>query len=437
MGQSKTTPDLLRVVILNQYYHPDVASTGHLLHELAQDLNGRGIDVSVLTSFPCYGPPDTWQPALKRENDNGVQVRRIRTTRYSKDRIFGRLLNSTTFLIPLALRVLIRGNRNEVFLYTTNPPYLGVIGAITSLFKKHRYVVLLHDAYPQMAVLLGKIRGGQLIDRLWHRCNKFMYQRAEQTIVLCQAAKRLVCDTYGIEESRVHVIANWADEHEIQPVPKASCTFAKEHDLVEPFTVMYSGNLGLYYDFETILDAAEKLRDENFRLVLIGSGGKKDWIADQIKKRNLTNTLLLPYQPFETLNDSLNSCDISLVSIAKGVEGISYPSKFYSSLSIGKPVLALSEDWSELRHVVESCDVGLWCEIGDSENLVHQIRKLMKNPRRCSTLGKNARQLFLNWFTLSTSAAQYAEVLSKAAQSPEITHDAERQNPAGDGEILL
>ena len=412
---SDHTNQPLRVVMLNQYYVPDVASTGHLLHELAMDLVSRGIQVSVITSRPSYGPRETWQPCPRREFSHGVDVTRMYTTRFSKDRLFGRVLNSLTFLAPLTAKMLFRRRRGEVFLYTTNPPYLGVIGAFVSLLRRHPYVILLHDSYPQLAVWVGKIKAGGLIDRVWHRFNRFIYQRARKTIVLCQAAKRLVCETYNIDPALVHVIPNWADKDKLHPKPKSESRFAREYQLVNPFTVLYSGNLGLYYEFETILQAADMLKGENFRLVFIGAGGRRAFIEEQIRARQLVNTLLLPYQPFHNLPDSLSACDASLVTIAKGIEGISFPSKLYTSLAVGKPILALSEDWSELREVVESNDVGHWFPLGDAAGLANQIRRMMTDPKRCREQGCNARALLERQYTIDASGAQYAQVLRAAA----------------------
>lgn len=419
--QSPEVPDGddLRVVILNQYYWPDVASTGHLLHELAGDLAGRGVEVSVVTARPSYGPRETWQPVKLRDRSGGVDVTRMITTRFRKDNILGRILNSITFLAPLTLRVLFRRRRGEVFLYTTNPPYLGIIGALVSRLRRHSYVVLLHDSYPQIAVLIGKLRTGGILERLWHRLNRSIYNRAEQTIVLCDRAKDLVCDTYDVDPSTVHVIPNWADGSKLFPIEKADSPFARDNDLVEPFTVLYSGNLGLYYEFETILGAAEMLRDEPFRLVLVGSGGKKDWIAGEIERRGLQdNTLLLPYQPFETLNESLNACDASLVTIAHGVEGISFPSKLYSSLAVGKPILALSETRSELRTIVDEHHVGRWFELGDAQGVADAIRDMMRDTPACREMGRNARELFERRYTREAAGEAYAAVLRSAAPGP-------------------
>lgn len=403
-----------RVLILNQFYVPDVASTGHLLHELATDLVRRGFFVEVDTSRPCYGPRETWQPVELREWRDGVYVRRLITTRFSKDKLPGRILNFLTFMVPLTLRMMFLSRRDTVHLYTTNPPFLGIIGAMVSIVRRHRYVKLLHDAYPEMAVWVGTIRKGGIIERVWHEVNRLIYRRAEHTIVLCESAKKLVCENYGLDPARVHVIYNWADARELTDKPKAESEFAKTHGLIEPFTVMYSGNLGLYYDFETLLGAAEQLKNENFRLVLVGAGGRRAWIEEQIQKRGLKNTILLPYQPFEKLPDSLTACDASLVTIAKGVEGISFPSKLYSSLAVGRPIIAISEERSELRQLVDEHDVGLWFKVGDATGLAAGIRSLISDRGMTVRKGRNARALFEREFTLEAAGEKYAKVLLAA-----------------------
>ena len=403
----------MKVVILNQYYVPDVASTGHLLFELAENIAKQGAEVSVITCRPSYGPKETWQECPKEEYKSGVHVKRMWTTRYSKDSIIGRIINSITFLIPLAVFHVLPRRKGEVYLYTTNPPYLGFVGAFISLIKKHRYVVLLHDSYPELAVWVGKIRKGGFIDKFWRFCNKIMYRRAEQVIVLSDAAKELVCNTYGPEPDRVHVIPNWADPSELEPKPKDESNFASVHGLIEPFTVLYSGNLGLYYEFDMILDAAEQLLDENFRLVFTGAGGQRQRIEDTIKEKKLFNTLLLPYTPQDQFNDALNCCDALLVTIAKGIDGISFPSKLYTSLSVGRPIIAFSSPESELRKKVEGNDVGCWIELGDTNTFVEKIKFLINNPDEAKAMGQRARNLLVNEYSIEVSGKKYFDVLQK------------------------
>lgn len=406
-----------RVTILNQYYVPDVAATGQLLHTLARELVALGCDVEVLTSKPNYGPKESRQQCPWRQTLDGVRVRRLWTTRFGKDRMLGRLLNILTFLVQLSIRMIFsRGDR--VYLYVTNPPFLGAIGAAVATLRKHRYVMLLHDAYPQIVVWMNKTRPDGLVARLWHRTNRAAYNRAEQTIVLCQKARKLVIDTYNVDPDTVHVIPNWADGDLIQPKPKAHSELARELGLVEPFVVQYSGNLGLYYDFETILGAAEALGDQPFRLLLIGSGGKKAWLAEQIKQRGLTNTLLLGYQPYEKLGDSLAACDAALVSIARGIEGISFPSKLYTALATGRPILALAEADSELRDLVEQHDVGKWVAVGDVDGCAAAIREMMADAQQNAERGRRSRALYEQRYTKQQAGQRYAKVLAAAMGRP-------------------
>jgi glycosyltransferase involved in cell wall biosynthesis len=244
-----------------------------------------------------------------------------------------------------------------------------------------------------------------------------MYKRARQTIVLSEAAKQLVHTNYGLENDRIHVIPNWADPNDLNPKPKSESNFAKEHDLVEPFTLLYSGNLGLYYEFDMVLEAAQRLKNKNFRLVFTGAGGQRSHIESQIKKLELTNTILLPYTPQEEFNDALCSCDALLVTIAKGIDGISFPSKLYTSMSVGRPIVAFSSPNSELRLKVEKNSIGRWIELGDTDGFVECIEYLIEHPEEVKAMGERARELLLSEYSIDVSGKKYFDVLTLADAS--------------------
>ncbi len=406
-----------RVVLVNQYCYPDVASTGHLIHTLAHELaRDHGFEVEVITTQPSYGDKETWidLPGVVRED--GVTFRRVWVPRVSKNILAGRAIKDLTFLIQLQLRALFGRQRGTVYLYTTAPPYGAFVGAVCRLLRRQTYCTLLYDSYPHLGVWVGTFKQGGLIERVWHWVNRRMYKGASRCIVLCKAAARLLESNYPIDPAKIRPIPNWADGDKLFPIPKSDTNFAKAHDLAEPFTLLYSGNMGLYYEFDTVLKAAEILKDEPFRLVLVGGGGKKSWCEEQVRQRGLTNTIVLPYQPFETLNDSLNACDASLVTIAKGIEGISFPSKLYTSLAVGKAIVAISEPNSELRDIVNDSSCGVWAELGDAEGLAELLRGMMRDPARTESMGAAARELFEQRYTRQVCAAQYAAVLREAGE---------------------
>ena len=284
-----------RVVILNQYYVPDVASTGHLLHELAVELAQLGFEVEVLTGRPSYGPPDTWQECPLKETVDGVKIHRLKVARFDKNNLAGRAYNYLTFVVPMVLSVLFKSRKDTVYLYTTNPPFLGAIGWFVSLFRSHHYVTLLHDAHPQLGIWVGTFKAGSMIERVWMALNRRKYKRTKEAIVLCSAAKELVANTYPIDREHIHVIPNWADGEDLFPKAKADSQIAREQGFVDDFILLYSGNMGLYYDFDTVLEATKLLKDEPFKLVLVGGGGKRSAIEEYVKEHNMTNVVMLPY----------------------------------------------------------------------------------------------------------------------------------------------
>ena len=123
---------------------------------------------------------------------------------------------------------------------------------------------------------------------------------------------------------------------------------------------------------------------------------------------------MFPHQPFDTLNDSMNSCDASFVTIAHGIEGISFPSKLYTSLAVGKVIIAICEAHSSLRTIVEESGCGVWVELGDAEGLARVIRELAADPERSRRMGQAARDLFERDYTLQACARKYAVVLDEA-----------------------
>lgn len=420
-----------RVVLVNQYCYPDVASTGHLIHTLAHELaNDHGFEVEVITTQPSYGDKDTWVdlPGVVREGD--VTFRRVWVPRVSKNKLAGRAIKDLTFLVQLQLRALLGKQRGTVYVYTTAPPYGAFVGAVCRLLRRQTYCTLLYDSYPHLGVWVGTFKKGGVIERVWHWVNRRMYKGAARAIVLCKAASTLLTDNYPIDPSIIRQIPNWADGDKLFPVAKRDTDFAKKHDLVEPFTLLYSGNMGLYYEFETVLEAAEMLKDEPFRLVLVGGGGKKPWCEEQVKARGLTNTVVLPYQPFETLNDSLNACDASLVTISEGIEGISFPSKLYTSLAVGKAIVAVSEDRSELRDIVADGHCGVWSALGDAEGLADHLRTMMNDRAESERMGDAARVLFEKRYTRQVCAAQYATVIREAGEKTGVYKGVEFSAPA-------
>ncbi len=222
-------------------------------------------------------------------------------------------------------------------------------------------------------------------------------------------------EKYG-EECDVTVIHNWEDGEFIQPQKKSKNEFSKENDLVEPTTVLYSGNLGLHHDLESVIDAAkilEKMHPDKLKFLFIGEGGKKPILKDMVDDYGLNTVSFLPYQPKDALPDSLTSGDIALVTMEEGVEGLCVSSKFYTALASGQAVLAISKPDSEIGQVVERTDCGIRVDPESPDQIVSAIMQWLDNPDLVKEMGERARKVFDQKFNKQRSISQYQDCLSK------------------------
>ncbi|MCS7081649.1 MAG: glycosyltransferase family 4 protein [Bacteroidetes bacterium] len=413
----------VHLCFVNRYFYPDDSSTGQLLFELAAALARRGFSVTVWCGYPAYSARGRALSVPARETIEGVRIERIRATRLSKDRLGGRVLNDVTFFLAVLARLLrLRRaeHRRTLFLYGTNPPFLAWAGRLCQGLKPHRYVVQLHDAYPELAVRFGALPRGSALYRIWEAVNRSLYRGCRHTVVLCQAAERFLEERYPEVRGRTSVIPNWADGAFLRPIPKEANPFVREHGLERHFVLLYSGNLGLGYEYETLLEAMALLReDPAYLLLFIGEGGKRPALEAEVRRRGLENVRFLPYQPRSVLPYSLGAGDVSCVTIAPGVEGLSFPSKLYSALAVGSPVLVVAERGSELRRIVEEAGCGLAFDYGASAALAEAVRQLRAQPSWRAELGARARALFEARYTLEQAASAYAALFGRLARETE------------------
>jgi glycosyltransferase involved in cell wall biosynthesis len=410
---SENSEPTVKLSVITQYYPPDFAATGQLVDELVRNLRFENLNVQVFTGQPGYAFHQGDAPALEKADN--FQLRRSRTGRLFPNRIRGKALNGILFLLRSILHLSKASNRGDVMLITTAPPFLVIIGYIINLLFKTPYVCLLYDLYPDIAVGLKVISPTHPVARLWDAFNRRIWQRSSRLIVLSSNMRDRIIAKCPQVADKIEIIHSWADATQIRPIAKTDNWFAQKHDLVEPFTVVYSGNMGRCHDMDTILAAAKALQDEPIRFVFIGSGAKRKPAQLQVEAWGLTNCLFLPYQDKADLPYSLTAGDLSLVSVDRGMEGLVAPSKLYSALAAGRPIAVICEPHSYLRSLIATARCGQSFDNGDVSGLANFIRDLSTNPRSVEHLGNNGRAYMKTHFTPHQIASEYAAVLHQAA----------------------
>ncbi|MGB3298515.1 MAG: glycosyltransferase family 4 protein [Phormidesmis sp.] len=417
--KASSLPDskALQLLILTQFFPPDFAATGQLIEELVKQLDYQGVDVRVFTGQPGYAfANEKATKAPKVEKTGRVWVKRSRMTQLFSHRISGKAISGLLFALRVILHLIRRSRSYDVTLVTTAPPFLPVIAYLANVFLGARYVCLLYDLYPDIAVELDVVSDRHPIAKLWRLINRQVWRRAENVIVLSSSMKQRVISHCPDIEDKVSVIHSWANPDKILPIQKRDNWFAQEHNLVDPFVVMYSGNMGRCHDIDTIFAAAELLKDEPIQFVFIGDGAKRSQLIESVLAAKLNNFLFLPYQEKSDLPYSLTACDLSLVSVSEGMESLVAPSKLYPAMATGRPVAAVCPPSSYLGSLLDSAQGGTAFANGEAKALAAFICELSQNRFKAERLGKSGRQYVQANFTPERVAKQYLQVLTKAAE---------------------
>ncbi|MBE9102197.1 glycosyltransferase family 4 protein [Vacuolonema iberomarrocanum] len=414
---SAKTKFATRLLIVTQFFPPDFAATGQLIDELSQQLGKLGLEVSIFTGQPGYAfQNDSAAPFEQRES---VSVRRSRVSRWWSHRIRGKALNSLMFCLRAILHLLRHARNYHLLLLTTAPPYLQILGYIVNRLMGVPYVCLIYDLYPDIATALKVVPPQHPLVRLWHGLNRQVWQRSQHIIVLSSTMKQRVIEHCPEVRDRISVIHNWADPNWIVPLSKSKNPFVYTQHLIYPgvrpltacFTVLYSGNLGRCHDVETLIAAAAHLQDQPVQFIFIGGGAQQPWCQQEAQTLGLTNCHFLPYQDRQKLPYSLTACDLSLVSVKQGMEGLVAPSKLYSGLAAARPLAVICDADSYLVELLTAAGCGQTFRQGDSAGLAAFIQHLMHHPEDANRMGAAGRQYLQSHFTPHHIARQYVEVL--------------------------
>lgn len=402
------------ITFFTQLYHPDMTTTAMIMQDIAEDLCSHGFKINVVCAQPTYLSK---KKNPNRENLNNVSIRRVLTFRLDKNRISGRLLNSISCFLSM-LTVLPAYRKSRLLVFNTNPALLPLLGFAARILFGSRYIVLIHDLWPELPAHTGLIQKNGAIYKLIDFLNIHSLKRADSIIVLSKKMKTLVIKKTSLPEHKVHLIPNWTDTRRVYPVPPAHNNLMNQLNLANRKIVMYSGNIGLYQPMEVMIEAANELKDlDDVVFVFTGDGGKKKKIQTMAKKMNLSNVRFFSFQPVERLAESLSMADISLLGIYPDNEGVIMPSKLYGLLAVGKPIISVSAPESEIAETLKEAKAGIQSPIDSPKALADNIRFILNNPETAKTFGQNGRRYFLEHFERKILTKKWKDTLDMILSS--------------------
>lgn len=379
----------MRIVLLNQYYIPAEAPTGVLAADLLEALAERGHEVHVITSSRDYNDPA--RTYAHHERIRGVTVWRMRTSGFGRGGKVGRMIDYVTFLIGSGWR-LWRLPRPDLVIAMTTPPMLARVAVPICRRRRARLVYWAMDLYPDVAFALGFLRPDGLLGRGLRRAAQRSIDAADRIVALDPGmAERLTAQG----ASRVDVIHNWCDGEAIRPRSREEHPLRRRYGWDGKFVVLYSGNIGLAHEFDTLLDAAAMLAERpEIVFAFVGDGARLDDIRRGAVERGLRAVEFHPWVATAELSAGLTAGDVHVITMRDGFEGLLVPSKIYGVLAAGRPALYVGPQRSAITTILTEANSGACVACGEAAELAKLIRRYVDDPTLVAEHGHNARRAF-------------------------------------------
>jgi glycosyltransferase involved in cell wall biosynthesis len=411
-----------RLIFVNRFFFPDHSATSQILSDLAFHLADAGRDVHVITSRQSYEDPKA--ALLDRELISGVRVHRLASTQFGRGALLGRALDYLSFYRSVRRRIAELAGPGDIVVAKTDPPLLSALAMSPAHRNGARLVNWLQDIYPETAEVLGvPLIRGPVAAGLAALRNRSL-RRAEATVVVGETMAQRVA-ALGAPAGRIHVIANWCNDEDIRPIAADENPLRRQWGLVDKFVVGYSGNLGRAHDYATVLDAAERLRqDPHFVFLMIGGGKRFADLAAAVKLRRLDSAFrFIPYQEQSMLRHSLSLPDLHWLSLDPRLEGLLLPSKFYGIAAAGKPMVFIGDQEGELARLIRQYGCGLAIAPGDTAALVGVLHRWSRAPATIAEMGAQARAMLDAHYNRRQAFARWRELLDRliAPYSDEVS----------------
>ncbi len=395
----------MKILLLNQFYPPDLAPTGRYLHDLARELVDRGHTVEVLASRRAYGGRERYP---RRMLLDGVRVRRVGGGGTRRGRL---LLKGLDYLCYWAAAgaFLLRRPAPDAAVVLTTPPYLG-LAARLALPRQARLVHWIMDLYPDALVAHGLLTPGRPLLKLLERLAHLQFRGAAAVIALgpdMAARLRRYAGAAPLEDIPLWLPDDLAGARDADGSGLRAARGWSDDTLV----LLYSGNMGLGHRFGEFLAAARDTPgDGRTRWVFAGDGKRRDEVAAAVRAHPDAPIELAPYAAADGLAEHLAAADVHLVSLDPAWCGIIQPSKVQAACAVGRPLLYVGPPASSLARWITESAAGWVCAEGDLAALraaVEEARDPVERRRR----GAAAAGLGVRLFNRGTAVRRLADAV--------------------------
>ena len=407
----------MKVLQLTGYFLPEKAASIYLVENRLEAFANEGFDMVIHASRPTRGLSDDEYAEYKNRKeemmyDGKLRVHRFAMYREGKNPVLRAMRYSFNWIIQLWYG-LTEKNVDCVYLEST-PPIQGLLGSLLKIFRNIPFVYCIQDIFPDSLAGTSLAKKGGLLWKIGRVIEDFTYKHADKIIVISEDFKKNIM-AKGVPEDKIVVVYNWVDQNAVVDIPREKNKLFDKYNIDrKKFYIEYSGNIGLTQNMDMLLEVMKELKTTHpdIGLVLVGEGAYKAQVEEIVKRDELTNVTMIPFQPYEDISHVFSLGDAGLVISKPGVGANSVPSKTWSIMSASRPVLA-NFDENELKDILAGNECGIFTKAGDKEAFKQSIIKLYENRDLCKKYGTNGRQFVMDNLTREVGTQKYVDVIKE------------------------
>jgi len=403
----------MRTHFVNIYWHPDPTGTGKLLHELARDLRGTSHSVTAITSVPHYGSNEKRPKGsglIRTEDVDGVELRRTSVWIPKKVTLLSRLVNYFSFsalVVPAGLR----GPRPDVVVATW-PLLAGLPAWLLARLRGASFVLNVQDVIPHGLLKNPVVAFGHF------GVEKLLLELADRVVVLSQPMADLL-EERGCARKKLRIAPNWIDVDEIRPQERDERMRQELGAAPDDFLILSSGNIGQLGGLDCVLDAMALVKDQpRLKLVICGHGNARARLEERARSENLSNVSFRDTVPRARFPELLSAADLCLVARDGRFAGHNVPSRAYSFLAAGRPILSVLHPENEISRVATAEGCGWHAPQDEPETLATRLREIANGSRdELLKRGAIGRAFVEREHARPLLTARWADILEEAAQA--------------------
>ncbi len=401
----KKTKDVL---LMCQFFYPEYVSSATLPFDTAKALADAGYKVGALCGYPKEYSEGEKVP--KRENVEGVDIKRLKYIQVGRKGTFGKLINYFSFVIAVFFN-LFTAARYKMILVYSNPPILPFFALMAKKLFGCKLVFVSYDVYPEIASAGGYTGGGGIITKALIFTNKHVFKNADRVVAVSADMMDYLRSNRNISKEKVMDIPNWyADGGECLKGDRKNTRLFSEYSN-EDFIVSYLGNLGICQDDTTIIDAMRELRHrDNIKFIFAGHGSKMESLKNTVQREGLSNVKIHGFLRGQDFEDVLAVSDMYIVSLIDGLYGLCAPSKAYSYMMQGRAIITIMDKKSEIALDVSENNAGGCFANNEGKEIAAFIEEMSKDPEKCLEMGRNSRKVFLEKYEKKKCLAKYIDL---------------------------